>query len=1462
MHAMDITIPSIPDEGKAACSARFVGIDVGAETVKIVELRPGDAGLRWTRRLLVPHAKRPGEAVVTALADWDWDEVQAAAVCGRLSRRVALARVPTPQAQAHGFRFLVDEAPATLVSIGSHGFSVLELRSRDQHVLRENSRCSQGTGNFLRQLLERLGLTIEDACRLARDVTDAAALSGRCPVILKTDMTHLANKGEDRGRIVAGLFDAVCENVEALIKATSPPRVVLLGGVPRAPRVREHFGRFLASRGMELLAFDDSEAGLYADALGSAVIASTLRPGVPRLPDLIEASTTVRFDRLPPLSDSLGRVRRMRHEGAPTAGQPQRVILGLDIGSTGSKVVALDAERGRPVWQSYTATAGNPVGAAHTLAKTFAASRFGGVAVCGFGVTGSGREIVGSLLSTCYGSAPVYILNEIAAHAEGALYYDRRVDTIFEIGGQDAKYIRLSGGRVVDAAMNEACSAGTGSFIEEQGGKFPGIRDVVHLGEEALAAAEGVSLGQHCSVFMAEVIDDAAAAGIPSRCTIAGIYDSVVQNYLNRVKGNRSVGSVVFCQGMPFASDALAAAVARRTGSEVVVPPDPGMVGALGIALLARRAGAPAGGPGGTGWPLERFLAARLEKKDVFVCRASRGCGGGGNRCRIDHITTRVAGVRQQFTWGGGCSLHDRGAHKRKLPDRAPDPFREREERIEALLASVPLRGGRPVVALTDAFALKTLFPFFVTFLYELGFDVSVHRGADRRSLGRGVEGANVPFCAPMQHYHGLLQQMAEGGAAWLFTPMIRSLPRVKDEPAAVVCPIVQGSPDVLRLDLPEHRRDALLSPVIDVDAGGLEGAAFVGSCRRLATELGRAGAFELAWEWARSAQRAFEAALLEAGRRALRFCAEHGIVPVVVQGRPYTIHNTVLSSNVPALLREQGAIAIPIDCFPVEADTPAFRDVFWAHGQTNLRAAHQIRRTPGVYSLYCSNYSCGPDSFVLHFYAYAMDGKPYAIIETDGHSGDAGTKTRIEAFLHCVDGDRMVAAPETPKDLRRLQSQATTLAEVRARGDRILIPRMGPGAEAVAACVRAAGIPAESLPMPDRAALGLGRRFTSGKECLPMCLTLGSLLQRVDREPDPGTTFTFALATSAGPCRLGAYAMLDRIALERLGWTDRVHLWCLSDAGYFDGLPSGFEALVCTAFVASDVLLEALYDARPGEVQAGAAAGIYARRFRELIALLERQEVADLTATRALVEIATGRLFGVRDLLRGAARELAAVRRPRPMPTVLVLGENYVRCDPFANDFVIDKLEARGLRCRFAPFNEWIEYVDAWKEMIGEAKGVRGWLKPRLRARIQETAYRAAGDVLKWPPRTRVSESMPAAAPYIRPEFFAGEAVLTIGTGVHEWREGVIDGVVAVGPFECMPTKIASSQLFHVAEREGLLSLTIAFNGEPMDLEALDSFAYEVCTRWERRWHAQAGQGATASCRGVGAPRGEWERQ
>lgn len=1445
---------------------RFVGIDVGAETVKVVELlQLADGRLRWVGQHIVEHHKEPNETLLRILETIAWDELAGAAVTGRASRQVELERVPAKQAQAKAFRALLDgklddgnglastyrrgngtaDLTGTVVSIGSHGFSVLELRDSGIEVFRENSRCSQGTGNFLRQLVERFNLDIEAASTLCADVEDPAPLSGRCPVILKTDMTHLANKGESQPRILAGLYDAVCENVQVLLKPRiSPKRLLLVGGVSQAKRIQTHFARFCERHEMELLPYL-GERALALEALGAAIVsaesAETTRRARPALADLLRPPAEAQLEVVPGPAQFLKSVRRMDKVPLPdpTVGPERTLLFGFDIGSTGSKAVAIDASNKEPVWQGYINTNGNPVAAAQNLMQQFVDGPAARHPIVAFGATGSGREIVGSLLNTCYGKEHVFVLNEIAAHAEGALHFDARVDTIFEIGGQDAKYIRLAEGRVIDAAMNEACSAGTGSFIEEQGKKFKGIESVVQLGQEALDAKTCVSLGQHCSVFMAEIIDEAVAAGVPNQSIVAGIYDSIIQNYLNRVKGSRSVGQVIFCQGMPFSADALAAAVARQTGSQVVIPPDPGTVGALGISLLTRKAvdfeTVDAVDP-------QRFLGAAVLRKDTFVCTSVQGCGGAGNLCRIDRIDTMVEGTKQRFTWGGGCSLWDRGTRKQKLPDLTPDPFREREDLVQQLLdrlTSTEDLPGAKTVAMADEFQLKSLLPFFATFIRELGFNIKVYRGADQKALKRGIEEANVPFCAPMQQFHGLTSTMAEDEPDFLFIPMLRELPRVKDEKHGIVCPIVQGSPDMLKWDLGPEHRDKIIAPLIEFGAGGdIEGKRFIESVQRLASQL---GVFTVRWwrafQKAVDVQRAFDADCLLLGQRALDFCKQTNITPVVVLGRPYTIYNKVLNSNVPAILREQGSVAIPVDCYPVADEVPIYEHMYWGFGQRNLRAVHQLRRSPGVYAIWCSNYSCGPDSFTLHFFSYQMEGKPFAVIETDGHSGDAGTKTRVEAFLHCVREDLEAtqggAQMREPNSLKAIEADRRELPEIARRKEHVLIPRMGSGAESLAACLRGAGIHAEALPMPSRETLAMGRRHTSGKECIPMAITLGSVLERMEAEKDDSKNFAFFMPTANGPCRFGVYNMLHKITFERLGQKDRVRVWSPQDSGYFEGTPGGLVVLIFSAFASCDMLQHALYTTRPLETVPGAAQEIHDRYFAELNELCEATGKTDLSVPSALLQVANGRLFGINNLLRRAAAEFAAVTSDRKIPTVSVVGEIYVRCDPFANDFVIKKLEQRGIRSFFAPFTEWLEYTDYLN--LKDKPPLGDQFSSLVQRRIQARTYNIFAEQLGWPERTTVQQSLAAAEPYVRREL-TGEAALTIGGPLHEWRHGEIDGVVSVGPLECMPNKISEAQFFHIAEQEGLPSLTLPLNGDPIDPEVLDNFAFEIHSRFNKR--------------------------
>ncbi len=1415
----------------------FAGVDVGAETVKYVII--SSETFEIVDRASFAHHKCMAECLENVFEVLRAKGCVGCAVCGRFANHLSLKHYPKRAVQTRGLDHEYGSRPLTFITIGCNGFSVLERRGHGADIFRENARCSQGTGNFLRQLVERFDMDLSEADIKCENVEEACPLSGRCPVILKTDMTHLANRGESQERILAGVYDAICQNVEALVKTSMCPKdVVLAGGVTRSLRIRRHFSRFCEKHGLTL--FGTTEVTqFYLEALGCACLAAEL--GADPLPapgaDLLRTAEVARFDRISPLSDFLPMIKRLPAEPIRVLEAPTRVYIGFDIGSTGSKAVAVAADGdgmlADVVWEGYIRTNGNPVGAAKSLVQDFVDKGLNLAHVVGFGVTGSGREIVGSMLATCYGQDRIYIMNEIAAHAEGARTIDPRVDTIFEIGGQDAKYIRLSDAKIVDCAMNEACSAGTGSFIEEQGKKFKDIDSLTQLANIALHAPYGVSLGQHCSVFMTQVIEDAVAAGIETPAILAGIYDSVVLNYFYRVKGNRSVGNVVFCQGMPFSSEALACAVVRQTHADVVIPPNPGTIGAFGIARLARK-NRPLDAADGV--ELAEFLRAELLERKTFVCNANKGCGGAGNHCKIEKISVRIHGQDLQFTWGGACSLWDKGTLVKKLPDLAPDPFRARAEAIDKVIAGLPARGRR-TVAISEEFQNKTFFVFFASFLYRLGYDLKVFYSEGIQDLKRGLDESNVQFCAPMQHFHGIASRMNASDADFVFLPMMRSGKFAKQEAYAAICPVVQSSADMLRHDL-QMDPGRILSPVIDLGPGNIHSDAFKNSCRKFAEQLD-ASNFEEVFEQSCEEFTKFDEGLKEIGREAMAFAKAYALPTIVVLGRNYTIHNNALNSNVPALLRTQGAMAIPVDCYPVDEDEPLYTNTYWSYGQINLRAATQVRRTPGIYALWCSNYACGPDSFNLHFFQFIMYGKPYAVIETDGHSGDAGTKTRIEAFLHCVREFESGAPVREPQNLHKLENENLPLVAAKKLDAKLLIPVMGDDNKILAAGFRSFGVRCEPMPIPTRRTLLLGRRHTSGKECLPALITLGGLLEYIEDHPEEKNIIWF-MPRSNGPCRLGCYNLLDKIVIDRLGLGDRVKVWSMTDTDYSEGVPKDLFVAIYTGFIATDVMMMALYDVRPVESRAGAADEIYQRHLNRIIHLLETYKLQPIWSAYVAKEVLSQHFFGIADIVRDCMREMAAIKTDKRVPTVCVTGEIYVRNDPFANDFLIKSLEKRGMRVLFSHFIEWIEYADVInREILGTARSMSELLTSEFTRYMLRAFYKPMAKALGWSARHDVPGILATAKSYLRTDL-VGEEILTIGTPLEAYRHGQIQGVVSVGPLECMPSKIAESQFYHIAENEGLPSLCLSFNGDPIPDSVLDDFCFTVNQKF-RAQHVKA---------------------
>ncbi len=548
-----------------------------------------------------------------------------------------------------------------------------------------------------------------------------------------------------------------------------------------------------------------------------------------------------------PLSLYSNRVRVIpKPPDQPVPDQP--LVLGMDPGSTTTKAVLLDRRTRRVVASHYTRTQGNPVAAARECIRALV-GQVGNCRIDLVGTTGSARELVGAY----FGTSHVY--NEISAHAAGATHFDPEVDTIFEIGGQDSKYILLRHGVPIDYAMNNACSAGTGSFLEESAQSDLGIT-VSEIADIALSAESPVQFKATCAAFINSDIRIAQQQGCARENIVAGLVYSIAGNYLSRVKGRRSVGQKVFLQGGVALNRAVGHAFAHTVGREIVIPPSPELMGALGVALLAIQRD---GDAARRDTDLLALAAPEIEFRGRFTCKACK------MYCSIDRL--EVEGRR--FPFGGRCSLFENVWKHKSHISAAPDLVQKRAELLfgsskgRATLHRNPSKDESgsvnpraesskpkgPRIGIPRALTTHSLYPLYSTFFSRLGMDVLLS-GVDSDGDLKSYSG----FCYPAQIAHGAVSDLSHHDVQMVFLPHVVRMPQSNACRDSYLCPITQAGPYFMAKAFPDIR---FLSPQLDFTDGYESSTALVAMAIR-----------ELGVDW-KSADQAWKfAARAEPGRK------------------------------------------------------------------------------------------------------------------------------------------------------------------------------------------------------------------------------------------------------------------------------------------------------------------------------------------------------------------------------------------------------------------------------------------------------------------------------------------------------------------------------------------------------------------------------------------------------------------
>ena len=419
-----------------------------------------------------------------------------------------------------------------------------------------NSICAAGTGSFLDQQARRIGVPIEtEFGEMSLKSVDPPRIAGRCSVFAKSDMIHHQQIATPLHDIVAGLCFALARNFRSNLARSKEIKkpVVFSGGVAANIGMVRAFREILDLNENELII---SRHHASMGAIGAVMYAHSNNlemnhfAGLKKLEEYLSADSTT-FVSLPKLKESGAEYKKHIHP-ISRGKDKTKVYLGLDIGSLSTNVVLID-EQHRVISRRYLPTAGKPLEAIQKGLTEIYDEIGEDVEVIGAGTTGSGRYLTGDFIGADT------IQNEITAQATAAIDYDPTVDTIFEIGGQDSKYISIENGVVVDFEMNKVCAAGTGSFLEEQAEKL-NINIVNEFGSMALSSDCPVKLGDRCTVFMESDLNSFMQKGARNENLVGGLAYSIVYNYLQKVVVDRKVGDKIFFQGGVTNNKAVVAA--------------------------------------------------------------------------------------------------------------------------------------------------------------------------------------------------------------------------------------------------------------------------------------------------------------------------------------------------------------------------------------------------------------------------------------------------------------------------------------------------------------------------------------------------------------------------------------------------------------------------------------------------------------------------------------------------------------------------------------------------------------------------------------------------------------------------------------------------------------------------------------------------------------------------------------
>ncbi len=1379
-----------------------VGLDIGSTTVKVAVLGENDELLFSRYQRHFSDIRKTVADIVSEISDTVAGDKVEIAVTG--SGGISVSKwlnIPFVQEVAAGTTAIKALIPQTDVAIELGGEDAKITYLTGGLEQRMNGSCAGGTGAFIDQMAALLNTDAKGLNELAKKHTTIYPIASRCGVFAKSDIQPLINDGAKKSDVAASVFQSVVNQTISGLACGKPIRgyVAFLGGPL-------HHLSELRARFVETLGLDEEHTVFPENAQLFVAIGCALSDEVSEIDfnELLEKCSNLgdnqlrEVERLEPLfaDEKALEEFRARHAKSviPTADIKDHTgacYLGIDAGSTTTKAVLLN-KKAEILYSHYAGNQGDPLKSVIGILKEIYGLLPEGAYIAKACATGYGEHLIKAALGADFGEI------ETMAHYKAADKILPGAEFILDIGGQDMKCMRVKNGEIESILLNEACSSGCGSFIENFANAL-GMTSA-EFAVLGLSAQNPVDLGSRCTVFMNSRVKQAQKEGATVADISAGLSYSVVKNALFKViklRDTASMGEKIIVQGGTFMNDSVLRAFELIVGKDVVRPDKAGLMGAYGSALVA----------------LERddgkgSKIAKLEALDGFkVEKTAARCGRCSNNCLLT-ISKFPDGSR--YISNNRC---ERGAGNVSTKEKLPNLY---DYKYHLLFDRECLPEGeakRGVIGLLRVLGMYENYPFWHKLFTELGFSVKLSPKSSREIYDRGIETMpSESVCYPAKLAHGHIQALIDDGVKLIFYPsMPYEMGNDNGGDNHYNCPVVATYSEVIRNSVPELRKDVkFMNPFLPIfNEKRMAERLFEEFSQQLPELNITKKEIQNALEKAYAEDAAFKAEMRRKGEETLEMLKKEGKRGIVLAGRPYHI-DPEINHGLPEMIAGYGFAVLTEDSVAhIEEVVRPIRVVDqWTYHTRLYAAAHVVGKNDCLELVQLNSFGCGLDAITTDEVQEILRsfGKLYTCLKIDEVNNLGAARIRLRSLISVVDERKRhkykpvrghigyIKQPEFTKEMRKNHT--------------ILCPQMAPiHFNLLESAFKHSGYNVIILKDCSKAVVDEGLKYVNNDACYPSILIVGQLIHALNSGKYDLNNTSVMITQTGGACRATNYVGMLKKALKDAGH-DNVPLISLNVVGLEK--QSGFRlsaSMAVRAFMSiiyGDVLQRCLYKVRPYEKEKGSANALYEKWSKFLY-----DELESLSMSRFNRNIRNC----VKEFLEFPTLDIKK-------PKIGLVGEILVKFHPVANNDIIGLLENEGCEVVVPDLMGFFYYICSHgktkRELLYCSRLKQFAENSAIKAfKFMEKAYREAVTGTKFGCPGDIFEMREMVRPIVSPGNIAGEGWFLSAEMLELINEGV-PNIVCMQPFACLPNHVTGKGVIGELRRQHPESNIVAVDFDP----------------------------------------------